>query len=297
MKKTQAEFIPVWLDELDLSVYEFRLFCHISRRGELYASLQTTADLLKISKRHVQDCLISLTDKGLLEKKCNGQRKPASYICKRDTIAPHATDNKPTVAPHAIAPETIACDAIDSGTVCHSTIAPHATKSTNLKDTPIKVKDSSNELFDDLPISEEKIEVIEAEVIQPLEVEPPPKKAKPPKQVQTFDAEFDEFWENYPKNGRNKGDKKAAHKKLAKILQAKQAEISQIINGVIEYAAYLNHTGQLNADATTWLNNNRWENDWAIPSNCNKQSAPDKPRSYGDTVFDVFDRVRKAHGI
>jgi hypothetical protein len=159
--------------------------------------------------------------------------------------------------------------------------------------------------FGDFEKVDEEIEVVHAEIIQPLEVEPPPKKAKPPKQVQTFEAEFEEFWENYPRSGGiNKGSKQKAKQIFTKILTHTKTQPSEIMQGLQAYAAYLQHTGtifkqeQLSAHATTWLNQGRWEDDYTIvASNRNKQSTPERPRAYGDTVFDVFDQVRAAHGI
>lgn len=61
-------FIHSILDEGGLTPNEFRLICHISRRGECYASLATIAEVTRISVRTIQKTLKSLVEKGLVLK-------------------------------------------------------------------------------------------------------------------------------------------------------------------------------------------------------------------------------------
>jgi hypothetical protein len=61
-------FVHSALDEAGLDVYEFRVLCHISRRGSCFASLDTTSKLCKISVRKAQYTLKSLLNKGFILK-------------------------------------------------------------------------------------------------------------------------------------------------------------------------------------------------------------------------------------
>ncbi|OKH40152.1 helix-turn-helix domain-containing protein [[Phormidium ambiguum] IAM M-71] len=56
------------LDLYGLSPYEFRLYAHIARRGECFASLETTAKICKMSVRKAQYALKTLEKLGLVQK-------------------------------------------------------------------------------------------------------------------------------------------------------------------------------------------------------------------------------------
>ena len=67
-------FIHSALDQAELDVYEFRLLCHIARRGTCFASLSTTANICKMSVRKAQSTIKSLLKKELIvEKRRDGR--------------------------------------------------------------------------------------------------------------------------------------------------------------------------------------------------------------------------------
>lgn len=70
---------------------------------------------------------------------------------------------------------------------------------------------------------------------------------------------FEDFWKVYPTNGRGKGSKKVARNKFQKIVTTKQASLDELAKGVADYAKYLQQTGELNKDASTWLNQECWK--------------------------------------
>lgn len=61
-------FIHSAIDEAGLDVYEFRLLCHIARRGRCFASLSTTAEICQMSIRKAQSTIKSLLEKKLIEE-------------------------------------------------------------------------------------------------------------------------------------------------------------------------------------------------------------------------------------
>lgn len=84
------------LDLYGLDPYEFRIYGHISRRGECYSSLKTMAAICSMSVRQAQYALKKLEEKNLiLKKKRKGQTdiyqitdksswKPPNYAKKLD---------------------------------------------------------------------------------------------------------------------------------------------------------------------------------------------------------------------
>lgn len=81
-------------------------------------------------------------------------------------------------------------------------------------------------------------------------------------QSRSLENEFSEFWELYPKNGRNKGAKNIAEDKYK--IARKKDSFEKIIQGVKNYAAYIRNTGQSNADAFRWIERERWREDFTI---------------------------------
>lgn len=69
-KKTSNRmiFVHADLDLYGLDPYEFRLYGHIARRGQCFSSLETMANICKMSVRKAQYGLKSLENKGLIEK-------------------------------------------------------------------------------------------------------------------------------------------------------------------------------------------------------------------------------------
>lgn len=85
-------FVHSVIDQAGLDVYEFRLLGHIARRGSCFASLDTTAELCKMSIRKAQYTLKSLLDKGFIVK---NQRKGRTDIYR---LAPDLWEKLGTTA-------------------------------------------------------------------------------------------------------------------------------------------------------------------------------------------------------
>jgi hypothetical protein len=80
-----------------------------------------------------------------------------------------------------------------------------------------------------------------------------------------FEKEFTEFWQIYPKRSNN--SKKEARLKFIQARKKKKIPYETILNGLYQYKAYLEATDsdeQYIAHASTWLNQERWENDYLI---------------------------------
>lgn len=75
---------------------------------------------------------------------------------------------------------------------------------------------------------------------------------------------FENFWKCYPINNRNKGSKKDALLKFATAL--KKTNYKNIIDGVKNYENYIRHTGQSNKDASRWLKDECWADEYNIQS-------------------------------
>jgi len=63
----RTAFIPSWLDDLELNLYEFRLYCHILRRGELFGSNANICKICKIERKKVFETIVSLESKNLIK--------------------------------------------------------------------------------------------------------------------------------------------------------------------------------------------------------------------------------------
>ena len=68
LKLPRKEFIPAWLDDSDLSSQEFRLYCHISRRGTCYESIPAIARACRLHSSTVKRGLKELHRRGLVQK-------------------------------------------------------------------------------------------------------------------------------------------------------------------------------------------------------------------------------------
>lgn len=62
----RTAFIPSWLDDLQLDVYQFRLYCHVLRRGELYASVESICQTCGFDRKKLFQTIVSLEAKSLL---------------------------------------------------------------------------------------------------------------------------------------------------------------------------------------------------------------------------------------
>jgi hypothetical protein len=63
----KTAFIPAWLDDLQLDVYEFRLYCHALRRGELYASVENICQICGFDRKKLFQTIVTLESKDLLK--------------------------------------------------------------------------------------------------------------------------------------------------------------------------------------------------------------------------------------
>ncbi len=81
--------------------------------------------------------------------------------------------------------------------------------------------------------------------------------------IQTkYSEEFELFWELYPSKPRHKGSKKVAHDSFLKALRI--TTLRNIVEGVQGYAVYISASREYNANASTWLNQHRWEDEYPI---------------------------------
>lgn len=94
-----------------------------------------------------------------------------------------------------------------------------------------------------------------------------------------IENQFDQFWNSYPVNQRNKGSKKEA---LAKFkIAIKKDSFENIMQGVKAYEAYIRNTGQPNKDTFRWLNNEAWRDDYTIQSYANTRSSASEAAERG----------------
>ncbi|MCE2719810.1 MAG: helix-turn-helix domain-containing protein [Dolichospermum sp.] len=76
-------FVHADLDLYGLSPYEFRLYAHVARRGECFSSLETIANICKMSVRKAQYGLKSLEKQGLIKKKIRKGRTDVYELTSR----------------------------------------------------------------------------------------------------------------------------------------------------------------------------------------------------------------------
>lgn len=117
-------FIPSWLDDLKLNIYEFRLYCHAVRRGELYASVESICQVCGFDRKKLFQTIASLEAKQLFqvirEKGKTNRITALQPVPKTEQLAvPHSE--------HLPVPKTE-----------HGVCRIRNTKDTPIKDTPIK---------------------------------------------------------------------------------------------------------------------------------------------------------------
>jgi hypothetical protein len=82
-------FIPAWLDELQLTAQQFRVYCHLCRRadasGECYPALASISKKCKISVNTVKNSIKELATVNLISIKHGGNN-----VSNRYTIQPEA---------------------------------------------------------------------------------------------------------------------------------------------------------------------------------------------------------------
>src|SRR5688500_12542699 len=64
--KDYMAFIPGWLDDMDLSLVAFRLFCTISRRGDFWESKTKLERRFKVSNRTLVAAFAELISRRLI---------------------------------------------------------------------------------------------------------------------------------------------------------------------------------------------------------------------------------------
>jgi hypothetical protein len=120
----KTAFIPAWLDDLQLDIYEFRLYCHALRRGELYASIETICQICGFDRKKVFQTIVSLEAKQLFEVT---REKGKTNRIKALRPVPHSEHLPVPHSEHLPVPKT-------EQEVCRI----RNTKDTPIKETPIK---------------------------------------------------------------------------------------------------------------------------------------------------------------
>src|ERR1039457_1685986 len=67
--KNNPPFIPSWLDDAKLDPYEFRLYCHILRRGECYESVRKMVSRVGMRRWGIVAALSRLVSKGFVRRR------------------------------------------------------------------------------------------------------------------------------------------------------------------------------------------------------------------------------------
>lgn len=258
----KTPFIPAWLDDLPLDPFEMRVLVHIWRRGTLFASLQVTADHLRISKRQLQECLKRLVENGYLTKQERGERTPVEYspVVQQPIASPAIASPaiaSPAIAPHAT---TIAPHATGYSTTCHQRYS--------LEGTPLKEENL-------LPPAGDK-----------LEKKPTAKKTP----AQPSDAEPDTFadwWATYPHHPHRRSRKSALVAYRARLKAGRTPD--ELLAAARKMADDVRAKGddrQYIPAAERWLSSGKWEG-WLAPvaqppvaQPSVDQMAPDVRRRY-----------------
>jgi hypothetical protein len=117
-------FIPSWLDDLELNIYEFRLYCHAVRRGDLYASVESICKVCGFDRKKLFQTIASLESKQLFQ--VTREKGKTNRIMALQPVP--KTEHLPV--PHS---EHLPVPKTEQG-VCRI----RNTKDTPIKDTPIK---------------------------------------------------------------------------------------------------------------------------------------------------------------
>ncbi|WP_414553325.1 helix-turn-helix domain-containing protein [Anabaena sp. CCY 0017] len=80
-------FIHSILDDAGLSPAEFRLICHIARRGVCYSTLAKIAEVTDMSVRTIQKTLKSLVEQGLVLKETKPGRPDIYRLPEPGTLS------------------------------------------------------------------------------------------------------------------------------------------------------------------------------------------------------------------
>jgi DNA-binding MarR family transcriptional regulator len=89
--------IPALLDDAGLRPSEFRLLCHVSRRGPkgCFDSLRTMAEICRMDKETVANALADLVNRNMLYKKTGPGRKVRYTIVHPPSMWNRASDSDP----------------------------------------------------------------------------------------------------------------------------------------------------------------------------------------------------------
>ena len=68
MSSEPTPFIPAKLDDADLTPHQFRVFCHVARRGECLASIRKMSDDTGVSEPTVRKALKTLRSASMIER-------------------------------------------------------------------------------------------------------------------------------------------------------------------------------------------------------------------------------------
>jgi len=122
----RTAFIPSWLDDLELNLYEFRLYCHILRRGELYGSNANICKICKIERKKLFETIVSLESKNLIK------------VTRTKGMTNRITALQPSPkTEHLPSPDL---DYPPSPNLEQEVVRKRNTKDTPIKETPIKEK-------------------------------------------------------------------------------------------------------------------------------------------------------------
>ncbi len=99
-------------------------------------------------------------------------------------------------------------------------------------------------------------------------------------------SDFEEFWLAYPAmNGGDKGTKKPAKEKYIAIIKKGKADHERIMEGIGKYIGFLiGKPTRESANASTWLNQERWDNDYTTTMPAITHSVQPEWRSEGDRL-------------
>ena len=87
MSSEPSPFIPAALDDADLTPHEFRVFCHVARRGECLASIGKMSDDTGVSEPTLRKALKTLRSASMVER----EKRPGTTN-KHRTVPPDRWD-------------------------------------------------------------------------------------------------------------------------------------------------------------------------------------------------------------
>ena len=104
-----------------------------------------------------------------------------------------------------------------------------------------------------------------------------------------YSEDFEEFWSAYPSCGRIKGTKSDAWIEYEKKIKITTHET--IMQGVKNYAAYLNATGEFNADARKWLHRQCWTTDYSYATGKSAEASGAGKKTWKSEADRLVDRI------